>query len=243
MSSLLTNVHEGKEIDFLSGKSYLVSGNYEYYHYLCDGFDDRGWGCGYRTLQTLCSWMNSNYHRNGSVPSIQAIQETLVELEDKPSSFLGSRQWIGSFEVCLVLDKLYDVPCKIIHVNKGDDLNTIVDTLKSHFEKFGSPIMMGGDVDCSSKGIMGIHVDHAGVSLLVVDPHYVGKEQTREFLQNKSWVKWQPIKDFLSSSFYNLCLPQAKSKYFISIKQILCKNQSLFKLSLKYALKCRNHSL
>ncbi|KAI8420258.1 hypothetical protein MSG28_008799, partial [Choristoneura fumiferana] len=115
-----------------------------------------GWGCGYRTLQTLCSWMNSNYHRNGSVPSIQAIQETLVELEDKPR----------------------------------DDLNTIVDTLKSHFEKFGSPIMMGGDVDCSSKGIMGIHVDHAGVSLLVVDPHYVGKEQTREFLQNKSWLQF-----------------------------------------------------
>lgn len=71
-------------------------------------------------------------------------------------------------QVCLVLDKLYDVPCKIIHVNKGDDLNTIVDALISHFEKFGSPVMMGGDVDCSSKGIMGIHTDKAGASLLVV---------------------------------------------------------------------------
>ena len=30
---------------------------YEYWHYLCDGFDDRGWGCGYRTLQTIASWI------------------------------------------------------------------------------------------------------------------------------------------------------------------------------------------
>ena len=40
----------------LSGK-YEVSGHYEYWHYGCDGFDDRGWGCGYRTLQTICSWI------------------------------------------------------------------------------------------------------------------------------------------------------------------------------------------
>lgn len=35
----------------------LVQGSYEYWHYGCDGLDDRGWGCGYRTLQTLCSWI------------------------------------------------------------------------------------------------------------------------------------------------------------------------------------------
>ncbi|XP_063366745.1 ufm1-specific protease 1 [Cydia amplana] len=215
MTSLLSNVHEGAEVQFSLGNIHLVSGKYEYYHYLCDGFDDRGWGCGYRTLQTLCSWMNQNRQKSVEVPSIRRIQEILVDLEDKPRSFLGSRQWIGSFEVCLVIDKLYDIPSKIVHVNKGDNLGTIVDTLKTHFEKFGSPIMMGGDVDCSSKGIMGIHIDKSEASLLIVDPHYVGKEQSKEFLQNKGWVKWQPLKDFLSSSFYNLCLPQAKSKTII----------------------------
>ena len=34
-----------------------VAGDYEYWHYGCDGFDDRGWGCGYRTLQTIASWI------------------------------------------------------------------------------------------------------------------------------------------------------------------------------------------
>ncbi|XP_026490726.1 uncharacterized protein LOC113396871 [Vanessa tameamea] len=208
---LATNVHEGIHLNFATN-CYFVSGNYEYYHYLCDGFDDRGWGCGYRTLQTICSWMKLNYHNSIDVPSIRDIQEILVEMQDKPHSFLNSRQWIGSFEVCLVIDKVYDVPCKILHVNKGDNLENIVDNLKNHFEKFGSPIMMGGDVDCSSKGIMGVHIDGVNSSLLIVDPHYVGKEPSKDFLQNKGWVKWQPIKDFLSMSFYNLCLPQVKAK-------------------------------
>lgn len=141
MSGLLTNVHESAWIVKDSGKTYLVSGKYEYYHYLCDGFDDRvryvlylfvvrchscvptsfksewgyvvyafvlsfffiffsqGWGCGYRTLQTVCSWMTDNQKSDVKVPTIREIQEILVLLEDKPRGFLGSRQWIGSFEV------------------------------------------------------------------------------------------------------------------------------------------------
>lgn len=71
-------------------------------------------------------------------------------------------------QVCLIIDKLYDIPCKIIHVNKGDQLSTIVAPLVHHFDKFGSPIMMGGDVDCASKGIMGIHIGQRDASLLIV---------------------------------------------------------------------------
>ncbi|XP_021208437.1 probable Ufm1-specific protease 1 [Bombyx mori] len=210
MSNLLVNIHESL-VSKQTGKSYLIKGNYEYYHYLCDGFDDRGWGCGYRTLQTICSWMKLN-HMDVAVPSIREIQSILVDLEDKPKTFIGSRQWIGSFEVCLVIDKLFDVPCKIIHINKGDDLKTIVDALVKHFIEYSSPVMMGGDVDCSSKGIMGIHIGDHGASLLVVDPHYVGKQPRKNYLQDHGWVKWQPLHDFLSSSFYNLCLPQVKAK-------------------------------
>ena len=44
------------------------------------------------------------------VPSIREVQERLVAMEDKPPTFLGSRQWIGSVEVALVLDSVCDVP-------------------------------------------------------------------------------------------------------------------------------------
>ena len=38
----------------------MVRGKYDYWHYICDGVDDRGWGCGYRTLQTIISWCVNN---------------------------------------------------------------------------------------------------------------------------------------------------------------------------------------
>ena len=41
--------------------------------------------------------------KKGSIPSCSEIQEILVDMEDKPSSFIGSRDWIGSYEVLLFL--------------------------------------------------------------------------------------------------------------------------------------------
>jgi hypothetical protein len=43
------------------------------------------------------------------VPSIIKIQEILVDLQDKPSSFIKSNQWIGTCEATMVLSQLYDV--------------------------------------------------------------------------------------------------------------------------------------
>ncbi|CAG5133218.1 unnamed protein product, partial [Candidula unifasciata] len=134
-----------------------------------------GWGCGYRTLQTICSWVRhhnlssaaaSGSHQNSSVASIFQIQEALVEMGDKPSSFVHSRQWIGSFEVCLALDHFYDVPCKILHIDKGVNISQFMPELCEHFKTVGSPVMMGGESDNSSKGIMGARMSDP--ALLVV---------------------------------------------------------------------------
>ena len=57
---LLENVHRDIPLPFKVSKEeviYSVKGDYTYWHYGCDGFDDRGFGCGYRTLQTICSWL------------------------------------------------------------------------------------------------------------------------------------------------------------------------------------------
>jgi hypothetical protein len=85
-----------------------VRGDYEYWHYGCDGFDDRGFGCGYRTLQTICSWL-TKFKPESKVPSLPDIQKILVNLEDKPASFIGSRDWIGSFEVSILILGLIDL--------------------------------------------------------------------------------------------------------------------------------------
>ena len=87
----------------------------------------QGWGCGYRSLQTLCSWVcdipdvsnltapgvtdatDSASDTTDSVPSLQKIQDTLVHIGDKPSTFLNSKTWIGAAEVAMCIDQLYQV--------------------------------------------------------------------------------------------------------------------------------------
>lgn len=38
----------------------------------------------------------------GPIPSLRDIQASIVRFGDKPKSFIGSCQWIGSLEVCIV---------------------------------------------------------------------------------------------------------------------------------------------
>lgn len=111
------------------------------------------------------------------------------------------------FQVGLVIDQLYDVPCKILHIPKGQ-LKNHINELVAHFTNRGAPIMMGGDQDCSSKGIVGIHVTPADSHLLIVDPHFEGIPRFIGKLHRNNWVKWTSVDEFLDSSFYNLCLPQ-----------------------------------
>ncbi|KAJ8282878.1 hypothetical protein COCON_G00053970 [Conger conger] len=190
----------------------LVAGEYVYFHYGCDGQDDRGWGCGYRTLQTICSWLHLNrphLKARESPPGLREIQQALVTVGDKPPSFLGSREWIGTFEAALVLDQLYDVPCKIVHVRRGGaELEDVADELHRHFQTQGSPVMMGGDRDNSSKGVLGVCTSARGSHLLVMDPHYHGPPLDRGSAQGLRWVSWKRAGSLDHCSFYNLCLPQ-----------------------------------
>lgn len=159
--------HEGQE----SHETYVTRGEFTFFHYGCDSVNDNGWGCAYRSLQSMASWIigkrqcQSELH----VPSIREIQDCLVRIEDKPARFVGSRDWIGAMEVFYVVDNLYDVPCKILHILKSEDLSQHVDTLISYFKDFGGFAMMGGDMDAASKGIAGIHRTGSGnIYLLVV---------------------------------------------------------------------------
>ena len=204
---------------------YVERRSLKYYHYGCDGFDDVGWGCGYRTLQTMCSWIRAQMLEENKkrlmektvrpVPTILEIQQILHECGDKPLRFVGSKDWIGCFEACLVIDCLYDVPCKIVHCDPGSVLNR-QNELISHFQKFGSPGMMGGDLDNASKCVLGVGLDQTNdASLLIADPHLYSKQTiSKQFLVENDWLKWSKLSYFDNfDSFYNFCLPQKKSSY------------------------------
>lgn len=148
----------------------LTRGDFHYFHYGCDGFRDHGWGCAYRTLQSMISWILHKQQRAAelNIPSLREIQETLVRIEDKPKQFIGSRDWIGALEVFYTVDTLYDVPCKILHVTQHEDLNIHIPELLQYFQKYGGFVMMGGDMDAASKGIAGVHCNGKESFLLVV---------------------------------------------------------------------------
>ena len=111
-----------------------------------------------------------------------------------------------------------DGHCKILHARKGKDLDNLFDQVLEHLKKRCCPIMMGGDLDCSSKGIFGACITASDDKyFLILDPHFVknkGGPETPEHLIEAGWAKWVKLKDFVESSFYNLCLPQT---------MVLCK--------------------
>ena len=57
------------------GKVSLVKGSYNYHHYMQDNFDDNGWGCAYRSLQTIWSWFVLNGFCDKPVPTHREIQQ------------------------------------------------------------------------------------------------------------------------------------------------------------------------
>ena len=52
-----------------AGSFHLVQGSYDYHHYMQDRFDDSGWGCAYRSLQTICSWFRIQQYTAKASPS------------------------------------------------------------------------------------------------------------------------------------------------------------------------------
>lgn len=55
---------------------YSCSPNFLYYHYLQDGERDDGWGCAYRSLQTIFSWYKlQNYTKKAVIDNIGSINK------------------------------------------------------------------------------------------------------------------------------------------------------------------------
>lgn len=74
-------------------------------------------------------------------------------------------------QVFYIIDTLYDMSCKIQHIPKGD-MKRYISILRLYFEEFGGLIMMGGDMDASSKAVAGIHIADNEAYLLVIVRRY-----------------------------------------------------------------------
>lgn len=192
---------------FVDGKVYLVHGVYSYHHYMQDRIDDNHWGCAYRSLQTICSWFQQQGYVDRSVPSHKEIQQALVDVGDKQASFVGSCQWIGSFEVQVVLNQLLGVTSKIMFVSQGSELGSKGRELANHFTTEGTPVMIGGGVLAHT--ILGVAWSETTgeIRYLILDPHYTGAEDLQTITE-KGWCGWKGPEFWDQTAYYNLCLPQ-----------------------------------
>lgn len=221
-SDVLFNVHEGLPASGIARspdddeQCVVVDGRYGYFHYLQQGVRDKGWGCAYRSLQTLASWLQLNHYTTAAPPTHAQIQRALVRMGDKPAAFVGSTEWIGSLEVGYVLDELFGVSFRSLSVPSGAKLPELARELQHHFSTHGTPVMMGGAQLAFT--ILGVDYDarSGDCALLILDPHYTGAEdlsaiQTKLLpLEGYKAVacSWRRATSFSAKSFYNLCLPQ-----------------------------------
>eukprot|EP00474_Spongospora_subterranea_P009811 CRZ10269.1 hypothetical protein [Spongospora subterranea] len=184
---------------------HLVCGPYAYYHYMQDGINDDGWGCAYRSLQTLWSWANRQGLTHDPVPSIPIIQQIIYDQDQKEKSFVGSRQWIGAIEVSHVLSSL-GITCRILPLSSGAEFGSKGRELAQHFDSHGSPIMIGGGVLAYTLLGVQIHRHTGQVRYLILDPHYKGGDNIGDII-SKGWCSWRSGDLFDQGAFYNLCMP------------------------------------
>lgn len=97
-------------------------------------------------------------------------------------------------QVFYIIDTLLDVSCKIQHIPKGD-MKRYINVLRLYFEQFGGLIMMGGDMDASSKAIAGIHIADNEAYLLVIVRRYGNVHKRRLFFKRND-------KNFRQSDFF-----------------------------------------
>jgi hypothetical protein len=186
-----------------------VSGSYLYYHYKQDKLDDAGWGCAYRSCQTLLSWFSLQAYISlpSGVPSHSEIQAHLVRMGDKGSAFLNSKQWIGAVELMFILLNVYDISCKLVTVARGADVPQHCRALAAHFDSHGTPVMIGGGVLAYT--LLGVAYNElTGECLfLILDPHYIGAEDIGAIVPQ--WCGWKTAQEvFVPDAFYNFCCPQ-----------------------------------
>ncbi|GJQ13896.1 hypothetical protein GpartN1_g5687.t1 [Galdieria partita] len=191
----------------------LVKGSYQYFHYMQDGIQDKGWGCAYRSLQTIVSWFRLQGYTNQNIPTHQQIQELLVEMGDKETSFIDSKQWIGATEVCYVLQHYLGVESKILFVSSGAQIDNYARQIMQHFELESTPVMIGGGVLAYT--LLGIEYNESTgkVQYLILDPHYMGEDHM-EVIIHKNGCSWKDSNIFHKDAFYNLCMPMRPKNVF-----------------------------
>ncbi|XP_064404671.1 ufm1-specific protease 2-like isoform X2 [Halichondria panicea] len=213
--SQLLNPHHHLKQTVKTGSLATVQGDYLYYHYMQNGFNDNGWGCAYRSLQTLWSWFWLQGYTDKPPPTHKEIQESVVAAKTRSSSLIGSKEWIGSIEVSNSLNQLLGLVSIIKPQIKGPDMASVGRVLLEHFRTHGTPVMIGGGVLAHT--ILGVTFnDTTGeTQFLILDPHYTGTEDINTITAKGKWCGWKKVSFWDEKASYNLCMPKKPTDFLL----------------------------
>ncbi|OII76832.1 hypothetical protein cand_024070 [Cryptosporidium andersoni] len=206
-----------KNLDFtiskeiLDNEIYKIEGDYWYFHYFQDNIDDIGWGCTYRSLQTVLSWYLLNNYSIKPILNHYEIQKILKYHDNTHEELeIGSNTWIGTIEVSYILSIYLGIRCKIMYFHNIDEFIQKYDILINHFEIISSPIIISiGNYSYILVGIRTFQNIQNNVEYLILDPHYKGDDNI-DIIIRRGWVGWKTPNFFKSNSkdkFVNILLP------------------------------------
>ncbi|GBG25963.1 Ufm1-specific protease [Hondaea fermentalgiana] len=199
-SALLRGAHHAapmpEKIARAGGRVHIASGKFDYFHYECEGMNDRGWGCAYRSLQMMLSYF---YFRGfitlseiKDVPDVVQIQVILQEMKVMDAQFkAGCNQWIGSQEIAWVLSALVDVDCRFVKIETrgAASLQEAFAQIEEHLAEADTPIVAcGANLAFIIAGTAraGPGRPFSESKLLVADPHYSGPDDVKMIVHEQA---------------------------------------------------------
>jgi len=196
-----------------------MNGNYKLYHYTMNNFNDIGFGCSYRNIQTILSSYKSNYKNNIKIPD---IREILYYFDSKYQEKIDNHQtnalWIEPMQISKYLFNKFNIKFKnLLYIIKETDVNLMLKTnitdylnnnekniynlqdfdilinlMKNHFEISKLPIVIDNGIYSYCIGEINNN------KITIIDPHTKTKENI---------IKYEDL-NYIKKNFWMIYLPE-----------------------------------
>jgi len=188
---------------------------YKAYRYGNQDFNDIGFGCSYRNIQTIISSYNHYYDKSIEVPHIKDLLKYYYENYENIIQMGNTRNlWIEPYQISKYLkDKLSIKPLNLLYMIDKNDTNNMINTnindyksfniftkdkfiqlkdiIYEHFTKSKLPIVIDNGIYSYCIHSMGHNSIH------IIDPHTLDDKSVLytkllKYLQNNFWMIYIP---------------------------------------------------
>ena len=186
--------------------------DFKLYHYGMEDYDDIGFGCSYRNIQTILSAYKKYYDNNITIPN---IRELLNYFNKDYLNIVNKKDlWIEPYHISNYLFQNFNIKfINTIYVTKDEDITKILKTdinvylsnktyhknnfiellnlFKIHFSKSKLPIII-------DNGVYSYCIKTINDKVILIDPHTTSddnviKHKDISFIKNTFWMIYLPL--------------------------------------------------